>query len=689
MPRFLRPFSLFFRSALFAASVKLACARMGPLYQARNPVMFVIYVCAILMSMDLVTYRSERLDPLWFVVTVTVILWFTVFFAAFAEAYAEGLAQKQADLLKGASDDARAKLLTHSLREKKWKEIPARRLKAGDLILIEAGDIVPADGTVIDGVATLNESAVTGESAPVVRESGSERDSVLAGSSVLSDWIVVKVEQPRGPPSLDKALSFLEGAKRIKTPDEAALGLFLLATTIVTLVTCATLYPFTLFSAAHTSEGAPVSVATLIALVVCLTPTTIGSLLSPIGLSGMRRLWRERVLATSVHAVEAAGEVDVLLLDKTGTITHGNRQASAFYPSAGVSMDFLAEAAFLASCADKTPEGRSITELAYRILGARPPIPESDFSFIPFCAETRASGITIGSTRAILKGATDVVESYVLKLGGQMPPDIAARITAIARQGGTPLAVADGAQVLGVIHLKDIVKEGIKERLSLLRRMGVQSVMITGDNPVTAAAIASEAGVDDFIAQATPETKLHLIRSMRADGRRIGMVGDGTNDAPALAQADLGIVMDSGTQTAKDAGNMIDLDSSPAKLAQIVWVGRQIAMTRGSLTTFSLASDLSKYLAILSAVFVHAAPSLDALNFLRLSTPHNAIVAALIFNALLIPALIPLALRGAGFKTRDPSKLLRDNLILYGGGGFFVSLIGLKAIDMILRGLTC
>lgn len=650
--------------------------------------MFVIYVCAILMTVDVLTPNAARLDPAWFTLSVTIILWFTVLFSNFAEAYAEGLAQSQSDILQSMRTDLKAKLLTHSAQSKKWREIPARYLEEDDLVLVEANDYVPTSGLVVEGIATIDESAITGESAPVIREAGTDRDQATAGTRVISDWIVVKVTQTHGDTYIERMLAATSGARRSKSPNEIALSFFLIATTIVTLVTCATLYPFTLFSTSHTNEGAPITIASLIALVVSLCPTTIGSLLSPIGISGMRRLMNARVLAMSGQAVEAAGDVDVLLFDKTGTITLGNRQACAFFPAKGVPMDELAEAAFLSSCADKTPEGRSITELAFRNLNARPPIPVSDFTFIPFSAETRASGITIGESRAILKGAADVVESYVNKLGGSTPPEVSVKIANIARQGGTPLVVADGANVLGVIHLKDVVKEGTKERFSLLRRLGVRSVMITGDNPVTAAAIASEAGVDDFIAQATPQSKLNFIRSMRERGQRVGMVGDGSNDAPALAQADVGIVMNTGTQAAKEAGNMVDLDSSPAKLAQIVWIGRQMEITRGALTTFSLASDISKYLAIISAVFVHAAPSLGALNFLHLSTPYNAIVSALVFNALLIIGLIPLALSGATLKARAPGQLLRDNMLIYGAGGFFVSLIGLKIIDTMIRGLA-
>ncbi len=659
--------------------------RLNPLYQAKNPVMFVVYACAVLVTFDLFIHgRSERVEPFSFVLWVTIALWFTVLFANFAEALAEGLAEKQADLLRSSRKDVTAKLLTHSTQNKQWKPIPAQHLETGDHVLIEAGDFVPADGTVIEGIATVDESAITGESAPVIREPGDERNTVISGTRVLSDWVVIEVSSTHGESYIDRMLAMVKGSTRHKTPTETALNLFLIMTTIMTVVSCATLLPFTIFSTEHTHEGTPISIAAIATLIVCLAPTTIGGLLSPIGLSGMKRLLTARILALNGRAVEAAGDVNILLLDKTGTLTHGNRQAVRFFPASGISMQELAEAAFLSSYADQTPEGKSITDLARSHLKTPPLGPEENYTFIPFSAETRASGITIGENRAILKGATDVVESYVTKAGGHMPPEISLRIGEIARQGGTPLAVADGPRILGAIHLKDVVKFGMKDRLERLRRMGVQSVMITGDNPVTAAAIASESGVDDFIAQATPETKLRFIRSMQEDGNLVAMIGDGTNDAPALAQADVGIAMNTGTQEAKEAGNMVDLDSSPAKLLEIVEIGRQLAVTRGSLTTFSMASDISKYLAIISAIFVHAAPSLSHLNFLHLSTPYHALLAAVLFNALLILGLIPVALRGVSFSSEKPAALLRQNMLIYGIGGFCVSLVGLKAVDALL-----
>ncbi len=686
MARPANPFSAFSWNGPLAEAARLAFLRLNPVAQARNPVMFAVYLCALFMTADLLLYdRKAGIDPFGFVLSVTAILWFTVLFANFAEAYAEKIAQSQTQVLRDTRRDLMAKLLTHSTpNNKRWKQIPARHLEPGDVILVEAGDFLPADGTVIDGIATVDESAITGESAPVIREASGERDAVISGTRVLSDWIVVKVSSTHGSGYIDKMLAMVEGARRPKTPTELALNIFLIASTLVMIAACVTLLPFSLFSTQRTGEGNPVTLAGIFTLFVCLAPTTIGGLLSPIGISGMRRLLDARVLAISGHAVEAAGDVDILLFDKTGTITYGNRQAVAFFPAANVSPQEMADAAFLSSCADHTPEGQSITELAYRLLNARPPFPATDFTFIPFSAETRASGITLGDDRAILKGAPDVVEAYVSKLGGHVPPDVSLNVGMIARRGGTPLLVADGARVLGAIHLKDVVKAGIKERLALLRRIGVQSVMITGDNPITAAAIASEAGVDDFIAQATPEAKLNFIRSMREDGHLVAMIGDGTNDAPALAQADVGVVMNSGTQAAKEAGNMVDLDSSPAKLADIVQIGRQIATTRGALTTFSLASDFSKYLAIVSAVLFRTAPSLDRFNFLHLSTPHNAMISALIFNALLIVALIPLALRGVPVMARSPASILRYNVLIYGAGGFCVSLAGLKAIDFLL-----
>lgn len=666
-------------------AVWLSFARLGPLYQMRNPVMFVVYVGALLtfaLSVQRVFVQGD--EPFTFVFSVTLCLWLTVLFANFAEAYAEGRGKAQAETLKKARREIEAKKLRDPKDKKAYVMIAASSLRQEDIVLVESGDFIPVDGQVIDGIATVDESAITGESAPVIRESGGDRDAVTGGTRVLSDWLLIRVTMEAGQSYLDKMISMVEGAKRQKTPNEIALGILLAAMTIVFLVSCATILPFSMFSVARLGQGSPVSVTVIIALLVCLAPTTIGGLLSAIGIAGMNRLIRANIVATSGRAVEAAGDVNVLLLDKTGTITHGNRQAVQLFPASNISMQELAEAAFLSSCADKTPEGKSISELAYKTLGSRPPVPVEEFTFIPFSATTRASGITIGDSRAILKGASDVIKSYVEKLGGSMPQEATQQIGLIARQGGTPLVVADGARVLGVIFLKDVVKAGIKERLASLRAFGIKSVMITGDNPVTAAAIASEAGVDDFIAEATPEAKLVYIRKMQEDGELVAMVGDGTNDAPALAQADVAVAMNSGTQAAKEAGNMVDLDSNPTKLIEIVEIGKQLLMTRGALTTFSLANDIAKYFAIIPAVFIGTYPALERLNLMGLSSPRNAILSALIFNAIILILLVPLAMRGVAYKPVGAARLLSINLLTYGGGGVIVPFVGIKLIDLIL-----
>jgi len=665
-------------------AIRVSFARLQPLYQMRNPVMFVVYCGALLTSLNVfVQLGTKHGESPGFTLTVALSLWFTVLFANFAEAYAEGRGKAQAETLKKARRDIQAKLLRSTADREHYRTITASQLQEGNLVLVEANDFIPMDGQVIDGIASVDESAITGESAPVIRESGGDRDAVTGGTRVLSDWLIIKLTTNPGESYLDKMIAMVEGARRQKTPNEIALSLLLATMTIIFLLSCATLLPFSSFRVLQEGRGQPVSLTVLIALLVCLAPTTIGGLLSAIGIAGMNRLIRANVIATSGRAVEAAGDVNILLLDKTGTITLGNRQAVAFIPAEGVEIEALVEATVLSSLADETPEGRSIVELARREYGTIVEKPTEDVVTIPFSAETRVSGITIGD-RAILKGAGDAIAAYVTKCGGTLPPGIAKALEQISRQGGTPLLVAEGPRVLGAIHLKDIVKTGMKERLAALRSMGIKSVMVTGDNPLTAAAIASEAGVDDFIAQATPEAKLRYIRKMQESGELVAMVGDGTNDAPALAQADVAVAMNSGTQAAKEAGNMVDLDSDPTKLIEIVEIGKQLLMTRGSLTTFSLANDIAKYFAIIPAVFVSTCPALMKLNVMGLTSPHSAILSAVIFNALIIVLLIPLAMRGVSYKPGNAASLLRHNLLLYGGGGVLVPFVGIKLIDILL-----
>ncbi len=659
--------------------------RLNPSHQIRNPVMFVVFlgsllttaIFAIMLAAPGLLAGSK--EPVWFVGLVTFWLWFTLLFANFAEAIAEGKGKAQADSLRSARRDVSAKKLG---KDGKTTTVPANTLRKGDLVLIEAGDFVPADGQIIEGIASVDESAVTGESAPVIRESGGDRDAVTGGTRVLSDWIKVRITSDPGESFLDRMIALVESAKRQKTPNEIALSILLAAMTLIFLMATATLLPYSIFSVVRAGSGTVITVTVLIALLVCLIPTTIGGLLSAIGISGMQRLIRANVIATSGRAVEAAGDVNVLLLDKTGTITFGNRQASEFYPAPGVSAQQLAEAAELSSLADETPEGRSIVVLARKLFA----LPEKDaFSleatFIPFSAEQRVSGIVVNE-RHIMKGAGDAIARVVALKGGIVPPEVFAQVDDIARQGGTPLLVAEGPQVLGVVYLKDIVKPDIKTRLADLRRMGIKSVMITGDNPLTAAAIASEAGVDDFVAQATPETKLSYIRKMQQGGEMVAMVGDGTNDAPALAQSDVAVAMNSGTQAAKEAGNMVDLDSDPTKLIEIVAIGKQLLMTRGALTTFSISNDLAKYFAIIPAAFASTYPALGALDIMGLKSPHSAILAAVIFNALIIIALVPLALKGVKYRPASASALLTRNVLVYGLGGIITPFIGIKLIDM-------
>jgi K+-transporting ATPase ATPase B chain len=655
--------------------------------EVRNPVMFVVYVGSILTTLlwvQAVLGKGEA--PPWFILSVSVWLWFTVLFANFAEAMAEGRGKAQAASLRKARRDLQAKRLTRS-GEYDFDLVGASALRKGDRVLVEVGDFIPADGTVVEGIASVNEAAITGESAPVIREAGGDRSSVTGGTQVLSDWIVVEVTADPGEAFLDRMIALVEGAKRQKTPNEIALDILLASLTIVFLLATATLLPFSLYSVEAAGQGAPVTVTVLVALLVCLIPTTIGALLSAIGIAGMDRMIQKNVIAMSGRAVEAAGDVDVLLLDKTGTITLGNRQATAFFPAAGVTEATLADAAQLASLADETPEGRSIVILAkekYQIRERE--IEKLGAIFVAFTAQTRMSGVNLNG-RQVRKGAADAIEAHVKKLGGRYPPEVRLAVDTIAKAGATPLVVCDGATVLGAIQLKDIVKGGIRERFAQLRRMGIKTIMITGDNPLTAAAISAEAGVDDFLAQATPEAKLKLIRDLQAQGRLVAMTGDGTNDAPALAQADVAVAMNTGTQAAKEAGNMIDLDSNPTKLLEVVETGKQMLMTRGALTTFSIANDVAKYFAIIPAAFASTYPALAALNVMGLATPQSAILSAVIFNALIIVALIPLALKGVRYRALGAAAVLRRHLWIYGVGGIIIPFPGIKIIDMILVAL--
>ena len=681
--------------------------KLGPRTQWRNPVMFVVYVGSILTTALWIASFSDPaiagngLDAAsvgegsGFMLAITLWLWFTVLFANFAEAIAEGRSKAQAASLRGLKTKTWAKKLEQPKRNAKWHPAQSDELRKGHVVLVEAGDLIPLDGEVIEGVASVDESAITGESAPVIRESGGDFSSVTGGTRVLSDWLVVRISVNPGESFLDRMIAMVEGAKRQKTPNEIALTILLVALTLVFLVVTVTLLPFSIFSvqaaASVGKTGTVVSITALIALLVCLIPTTIGGLLSAIGVAGMSRMMQANVIATSGRAVEAAGDVDVLMLDKTGTITLGNRQASLFVPAPGVTEQQLADVAQLASLADETPEGRSIVVLAKTRFDIRErEMSGLGASFVPFTAQTRMSGIDLGQgehvrqIRQIRKGAGDAIRRHVETLGGVFPAEVTAAIEEIARRGSTPLVVADGAKVMGAVELKDIVKGGIKERFAELRRMGIKTVMITGDNRLTAAAIAAEAGVDDFLAEATPEAKLKLIRDYQAEGRLVAMTGDGTNDAPALAQADVAVAMNTGTQAAKEAGNMVDLDSNPTKLLEIVETGKQLLMTRGSLTTFSIANDVAKYFAIIPAMFVGVYPQLKALNVMGLHSPSSAILSAVIFNALIIVALIPLALKGVPYKAIGAAALLRRNLAIYGLGGLIVPFIGIKAIDLIL-----
>lgn len=672
-----------FQAVPWGTVCKEAFKKLSPRVQFKNPVMAVVYLGSIVTSLlGVQALVGQGEAPAGFIWAVAAWLWFTVLFANAAEAVAEGRGKAQADALRSTRKRVMAKVLKEPLRDSRSWPVPSDELVPGAYVLVEAGQIIPADGEVLQGAASVDESAITGESAPVIRESGGDFCSVTGGTRVLSDWIVMQVTAKPGEAFLDRMIAMVEGAKRGKTPNEIALNILLVALTLIFLLVCVTLLPFSSFATALTGAGSPVTITALIALLVCLIPTTIGALLSAVGVAGMSRMMKANVLASSGRAIEAAGDVDVLLLDKTGTITLGNREASAFLPAPQVSEQALADAAQLASLADETPEGRSIVVLAkqrFHLRGRE----LHGAQTIAFSAHTRMSGIDIDG-RQIRKGAANTMRAHIESQGGIFPRELDSLVNEVARRGSTPLVVTEGNQVLGVVELKDIVKGGIKERFAELRAMGIKTVMITGDNKLTAAAIAAEAGVDDYLAEATPEDKLQLIRRYQEEGRLVAMTGDGTNDAPALAQADVAVAMNSGTQAAKEAGNMVDLDSNPTKLLRVVEVGKQMIMTRGALTTFSIANDLAKYFAIIPAAFVVTYPALGTLNVMQLHSPATAILSAVIFNALIIIALIPLALRGVKYRAEPASRLLKRNLLIYGLGGLIAPFIGIKLIDLLL-----
>jgi len=683
-----------FDPAIVRGAILSSLIKLNPREQIRNPVMFVVFVVSLLTTLlwmhALLRGGESPGEGASFVGWVALWLWFTVLFANFAEAMAEGRGKAQAASLRKARRDVKARRLHEPRRDGRSETVEGSALRKGDIVLIEAGEVIPGDGEIIEGVASVNESAITGESAPVIREAGGDRSAVTGGTTVLSDWIIVRIAANPGQTFLDRMIALVEGAKRQKTPNEIALDILLAKLTIIFLLACVTLLPYSIYAVAQAkaadpnSSATPVTVTVLVALLVCLIPTTIGGLLSAIRIAGMDRLVQANVIATSGRAVEAAGDVDVLLLDKTGTITLGNRQASQFLPVDGATPEELADAAQLASLADETPEGRSIVVLAKKYGLRERNIHDLGASFTPFSAQTRMSGVSVNG-REIRKGAADAIDSYVTRMGARPSEQARVIVNEVSKRGSTPLVVADGkGRTLGVIELKDIVKGGIAERFAEMRRMGIKTVMITGDNPVTAAAIAAEAGVDDFLAQATPENKLDLIRKYQQGGRLVAMTGDGTNDAPALAQADVAVAMNTGTQAAKEAGNMVDLDSNPTKLIEVVQIGKQLLMTRGSLTTFSIANDVAKYFAIIPVAFAATYPQLNALNIMRLN-PATGILSAVIFNALIIVALIPLALRGVKYKPVEASVLLRNNLLVYGLGGLVVPFIGIKLIDAALN----
>lgn len=667
-------------------AIKDSFIKLKPKTQAGNPVMLLVYLSAIMTTglwlISLIFGIGDA--PTGYTCAIAVILWFTVLFANFAEAIAEGRGKAQADSLRKAKKDVDANKIPSPDQKDRITVIPSTSLKKGDFVLVKAGEQIPGDGEVVDGAASVDESAITGESAPVIRESGGDRSAVTGGTTVLSDWIVVRITSEAGETFMDKMIAMVEGANRKKTPNEIALQIFLVALSIVFIMVTMSLYTYSMFSAKQAGISNPTSITTLVALLVCLAPTTIGALLSAIGIAGMSRLNQANVLAMSGRAIEAAGDVDILMLDKTGTITLGNRRADAFFPVDGASEKELADAAQLSSLADETPEGRSVVVLAKEKFGIRErSLSDKNMEFVPFTAVTRMSGVNFAGTE-IRKGAADAIKDYVVNGGGVYSPECDRIVKEISSKGGTPLVVAKNHIVLGVIYLKDIIKDGVQEKFADLRKMGIKTIMITGDNPLTAAAIAAEAGVDDFLAEATPEGKLQMIRDFQKKGHLVAMTGDGTNDAPALAQADVAVAMNSGTQAAKEAGNMVDLDSSPTKLIDIVRIGKQLLMTRGSLTTFSIANDVSKYFAIIPALFMGLYPGLARLNIMGLYSPQSAVLSAIIYNALIIIALIPLALKGVKYREVSAGKLLSRNLLIYGLGGIITPFIFIKLIDILL-----
>ena len=677
--------SAFADKKMLGRAIKDSFIKLNPKTQVQNPVMLLVYISAILTSgLWIVSLFGLKDASSGYTLVIAVILWFTCIFANFAEAIAEGRGKAQADALRASKKDVEAHKIPSADKKEQITAVSSATLKKGDIVIVKAGEQIPGDGEVIEGAASVDESAITGESAPVIREAGGDRSAVTGGTTVLSDWIVVRITSEAGESFLDKMIAMVEGASRKKTPNEIALQIFLVALSIIFILVTVSLYTYSIFSAKQAGIENPTSVTTLVALLVCLAPTTIGALLSAIGIAGMSRLNQANVLAMSGRAIEAAGDVDILMLDKTGTITLGNRKASAFIPVDGASEQELADAAQLSSLADETPEGRSVVILAkekFNIRGRE--LSDKNMTFIPFTAKTRMSGVDYDGNE-IRKGAADTMQEYVTENGGVYSDECDRIVKEIAQQGGTPLVVTKNHKILGVIHLKDIIKQGVKEKFADLRKMGIKTIMITGDNPLTAAAIAAEAGVDDFLAEATPEGKLQMIRDFQSKGHLVAMTGDGTNDAPALAQADVAVAMNTGTQAAKEAGNMVDLDSSPTKLIDIVRIGKQLLMTRGSLTTFSIANDVAKYFAIIPALFMGLYPGLSALNIMGLHSPQSAVLSAIIYNALIIIALIPLALKGVKYREVPAGKLLSRNLLIYGLGGLAAPFIFIKLIDMLL-----
>ncbi|WAJ26051.1 potassium-transporting ATPase subunit KdpB [Lacrimispora xylanolytica] len=673
------------KKSIFADAIRQSFKKLSPRVQVKNPVMLVVYLGAIMTSgFYVLSFFGISDERAGYTLSISLILWFTVLFANFAESIAEGRGRAQAASLRSARKDVKARKLKNAADLSDYTEVLSNTLKKGDIVYVKGNEQIPMDGEVIEGAASVDESAITGESAPVIRESGGDRSAVTGGTTLVSDWLIIRVTAEAGESFLDKMISMVEGAARKKTPNEIALQILLITLTIIFLVVTAALLPFTDFASKQAGSGTAISLTNIIALLVCLAPTTIGALLSSIGIAGMSRLNQANVLAMSGRAIEAAGDVDVLLLDKTGTITLGNRQASEFLPVPGVTEQELADAAQLSSLADETAEGRSIVVLAKERFGLRGrELSGLDAVFVEFTAKTRMSGIDYQGNE-IRKGAADTVKEYVIKKGGRYPEECDRLVKRVAGSGGTPLVVVKNSQVLGVVHLKDIVKNGVKERFEDLRIMGIKTIMITGDNPMTAAAIAAEAGVDDFLAEATPEAKLALIREYQAGGHLVAMTGDGTNDAPALAQADVAVAMNTGTQAAKEAGNMVDLDSSPTKLIDIVRIGKQLLMTRGSLTTFSVANDVAKYFAIIPVLFFGIYPKLSTLNFMGLTSASSAMLSAIIYNAVIIIALIPLALKGVKYRELPAGKLLKRNLLIYGLGGITAPFLAIKIIDMLL-----